>query len=306
MRKAHLLARKTGSVKVIEQPFPDSWIATTAPIALGFLTDITSEFILCRNNDSQNVLWPLITSQYKLWCVGRGNVENKNETSWSPSEALVRISCRELYRLSSRLFLDKALQSMSSNDRDRWTSLLLVLFSDLLAESLDAEIKVRSNLLAMKEKAGLERKDKDDDCELDFEVVKTPFGRGRLVDRHRKNKYPGAEIAVDVIELDFGATLFQPVRSVNQNPKDSIDLDIPTEVDGKIHVFVTNSAHSIDIGSPLFLRRAQFRMPIGCTRYRLLKYVVLRHTVFKNLSSMSSTIWLCWRPKTQLFLSLTI
>ena len=234
MRKAHLLAKRTDDdVKGTEQPFPDSWLATTAPIALGFLTDIASEFVVYRERAGREKLWPLIANQYKLWCVGRGGDES---VSWSLCEALVRVACRELFRLQRRVFVGAEFRELANIDLHNWATLMLSFFSALLAQSVDIEIDARNNLLELKEKASFDRKERDDDADLDFEVVQTPFGRGRLVNRRRKDYYPGFDIAVNVVELDFGAVLYQPLPNVNATTGNGNGSRITSEVDGKCRI----------------------------------------------------------------------
>jgi len=239
LRKAHLLAKKTDDVKVTEQPFPDSWLATTAPLALGLLTDITSEFVIYRKKEGQTKLWPLIANQFKLWCVGRNQQNGAADTAqWSPCEALVRTACRELYRLPRRVFLDAEFRELETSDQQAWSSLILSSFSELLAQSVTFEESARRILLELKEKTSFDRKDKEDADsvgDLDYEVVQTQFGRGRLVNRKRKDRHAGGvEIAVNVVELDFG-TLFQPLPEVKSGLAAVGQEDgnsIPSEVDG--------------------------------------------------------------------------
>jgi hypothetical protein len=54
-----------------EQPFPDSWIATTAPVALGTITDITSEIIMPRGAEGASELWPRVGSWSNSGAMGR-------------------------------------------------------------------------------------------------------------------------------------------------------------------------------------------------------------------------------------------
>jgi hypothetical protein len=86
-----------------EQPFPDSWISTTAPIALGCLTDIASEVIVSHGSDGAKVLWPLIETLVQRWCNGdaKSYRPSKLGSIWSPCEAMVRVACREINRFST-------------------------------------------------------------------------------------------------------------------------------------------------------------------------------------------------------------
>lgn len=256
MCKAYLLAKKLVSdeVKVTEQPFPDSWVATTAPLALGLLTDITTEFVVYREAEGQEILWPIIEQQYKLWCVGRAfgterNDPNADTKSWFPCEALVRIACRELYRLPRRLFADVEFISFAKSSQITWVSIVLNLFSVILTKSVQVEDVAWQNLLDLKEQETTDRKCLGTenlslvDESSNEELIDTPFGSGRI-DRESKYFYLdpeggiGTELVVNVVKLDFGATLYQPVEgslALVEHTSDARQIDtnrIPLEVDG--------------------------------------------------------------------------
>ena len=97
---------KKTSVKVQEdklQPFPDSWIATTASISLGTVTDIFGQIFIYQDNQGRNVLWPIVFDYYKRWILSKYNSNLTDDVSdlddgnddWIPCEALVRIACKE-------------------------------------------------------------------------------------------------------------------------------------------------------------------------------------------------------------------
>ena len=239
LRKAHRLASKSDDVKATEQPFPDSWLATTAPIALGLLTDIATKFVVFRGKEGREKVWHLIASQYRLWCIGQDSLIRKIEgVPWSPCEALVRIACRELYRLPHRVLMDREFLDLASSEQQAWSSLFVASFSEILAQSVDMEEIARRELLDLKDKSLFDRREKgdaDSDGDLDYEVVKTPFGRGRLVNPKRKDVYPeGVEIPVNVVDLDYG-TLFQPLPNPEGRRSSSLEdfNSIPSEVVGK-------------------------------------------------------------------------
>lgn len=248
LRKAHRLASKSDDIKATDQPFPDSWLATTAPIALGLLTDIASKFVIFRGKEGREMVWPLVASQYRLWCIGRDLSIGKIEAvPWSPCEALVRIACRELYRLPRRVLMDRDFLYLVSSEQQAWSSLFVSSFSDILAQSVDIEEIARRDLLDLKDKSLFDRREKgdaDSDGDLDYEVVQTPFGKGRLVNPKRKDRYPeGVEIPVNVVDLDYG-TLFQPLPNVEERRSSSHEdfNSIPSEVEGKFsEVFRTET-----------------------------------------------------------------
>jgi hypothetical protein len=164
----------------------------------------------------------------------------------------VRIGCLEVHRFPIRL--SELVPELSKADALSWTSLVMKLFSDVLAESVDIENTARLDLLQSKLRALGNRKGKQTDedtfdVEDDDEViVQTPFGRGRTLenrtDRH-VNLQGGNdfEVVTTVIALDFGATLFRPATApmkpppsekVNSTPGRDLALSgVPFEINGK-------------------------------------------------------------------------
>jgi hypothetical protein len=215
-------------VKILEQPFPDSWLVTAAPVALGLLTDIASEIVLHRGEEGRQKLWPIIESQYKLWCLGW--------STWRPCEALVRISCRELRRFPLRVA--EILPELSETEATSWTALILKLFSEIISENVAIQNTARQELVESKQKALVERNGKySDSVELDDEevIVNTTFGRGRLL-KKRVDKYSGVGVKVVVeveeITLDFGATLYRPATGLVQALSSSDEPAKPSPLDG--------------------------------------------------------------------------
>ena len=126
-----------------EQPFPDSWIATTAPVAMGFLTDISSEIVLAHGAAGRELIWPSIGSMIQRWCNG-----DTKESGWSPCEAVVRIACREMSRFSVRLA--DALTRLSPEEAIAWTQYFFQFSTGILFQSLDLESAVQDELLGAK------------------------------------------------------------------------------------------------------------------------------------------------------------
>jgi hypothetical protein len=239
-------------VKILDQPFPDSWLVTAAPVALGLLTDIASEIVLRRGEQGRQKLWPIIESQYKSWCLGcRPSKESTNggeDRNWQPCEALVRISCREIRRFPLRVA--EILPELSETEVTSWTSLILKLFSEIISENAAIQNTARQELVKLKQKALVERNGKfSDSVSLDDEevIMNTPFGRGRLL-KKRTDKYSevGVEVVVevDVITLDSGATLYRPATGLVQalssgdEPAKASPLDgVPFEINGECYHF---------------------------------------------------------------------
>lgn len=239
LRKAHILATKNSSEEgeVSEQPFPNSWLATTAPIALGLLTDIASEFVVYREDEGRTLLWPLIEQQYKLWCIGFPTDKGASEDDaimWSPCEALVRTSCMELARLSQRIFCDSEFADLSRSEQAQWGSKISTAFSDIVRGSVEKEELLVHSLTEVKDQVSLDRENQEDD--LGFEnlssrasSIQTPFGIGELL----TCKNEGSQ-SVDVVKLEWGAMLYQPSTSNDaETPIEPLTTTrIPDEVDG--------------------------------------------------------------------------
>lgn len=134
-----------GSKGSIEQPFPDSWISTTASIALGTLTDISSEILLGRGAEGGSTWRSTVAEIYQYWC-------NGDITKWVPCEAVVRIATAEFER-----FMTRATEKLSTNpDKNNvhvWSNHLIGFYSDILGKNLVAE-EIMMNLL-LEEKCGI-------------------------------------------------------------------------------------------------------------------------------------------------------
>ena len=239
MCKAYLLAQKSAAddAKRIEQTFPDSWIATTAPLALGLLTDIASEFVIHRRQEGQETLWHLISDQYRRWMVGRIHPLDEDalsdiEPSWFPCEALVRVAANELLRLPQRVFSAPKFLDLETPEQMNWVSYFMNLFSTILIENNRIEKMTQQNLIALRRELQL-------DSTNDDESVDTPFGPGRVLSvRNDLYADSGSQltkvIPVTVIELDYGAILFQPVSGPpTQSYAENVSKDIPSEVNSK-------------------------------------------------------------------------
>lgn len=143
------------------------------------------------------------------------------------------------------MFDDAEFSDLAKSDQMKWVSLVLNLFSDVLAVSTQIEDAARHNLLELKEQASIDRKQLEtdiDDESFDQRLIETPFGRGRIV-RIRNDCYAapagveGIKVAMNIVELDFGATLYQPIqgslsKTANRDTAQSVSNGIPSEVNG--------------------------------------------------------------------------
>lgn len=256
LQKAFALAKKAGAASTLEQPFPDSWIATTAPLALGLLTDITTEICMWRGSEGRQKLWPLIANQLKSWCI-EYTEKRSSAGHWRPCEALVRIACREIRRCLIRL--SSWVHERDDADSSFWASTILSMFSDILSKSVEREETVIKHLIRAKTSAMLGRNGQAAAESLDLSEgsptraagrIKTAYGNGMILETkevdYKPSKVP--EVASDVpkrfkimgyfgnaqamdascdsttvtttvIKLDCGATLYQPRAAITHGEK---------------------------------------------------------------------------------------
>jgi len=175
LSKAYTL-KKTGAEKRIQmQPFPDSWIATTAPIALGLLSDVVISSSLELGKEGREVFWPTIMSQLVRWSVGSsketiqckqvtdsefiGDVMIVDVKEWQPCEALVRIGCKEWSRLFRRVL--QAVPTLDQVEGKAWLKEMSTSLSDTLLKNIELEEKIRDDIVESK-LASLEKRGHND------------------------------------------------------------------------------------------------------------------------------------------------
>mmetsp|Transcript_13366 Transcript_13366/g.26848 ORF Transcript_13366/g.26848 Transcript_13366/m.26848 type:complete len:1000 (+) Transcript_13366:107-3106(+) len=131
LSEAHKFAKKDIESKDnVEQPFPDSWISTTAPIALGALTDISSEILLVRGAGA--TVWrSTVAKIYQHWC-------NGDITKWVPCEAVVRIATSECERFMIRT-TDNLSTLADKNNAKMWANHILEFYADIMGKNLGVE-----------------------------------------------------------------------------------------------------------------------------------------------------------------------
>ena len=111
-----------------EQPFPDSWISTTAPIALGTLTDISSEILFARGAEGAKIWRSTVGATYLRWC-------NGDITTWVPCEAVVRISTSELNRFMNRV--TRLIPTIAEKeDANAWGNQLIEFYTEVMGRNL--------------------------------------------------------------------------------------------------------------------------------------------------------------------------
>jgi len=219
----------------VEHPFPDSWIATTAGISLGLLTDIMGSVVfMMENEDIRRNIWSAYVDYMQFWIGGKNIDEGKThgslcydgeskikhsddnieddlsgitqsedgeEVLWQPCEALIRLSIHEFCRLSTSLSDISTLLTEQSN-RYWWDSFVSSLSSFLELSRL-IHMDTQTNLIEAKleelkkHKAG---------------GMKTPYGSAALIDdRDTRDDIDSDVYRVRILKLDWGATLYQPL-----------------------------------------------------------------------------------------------
>lgn len=230
LSKAYTLLRKAPIQKNIEEPFPDSWVATTAPIALGMLTDIFCLIASNYSSEEAKDLWPVTIGQMQKWTVGspHGIASASSNSSWSPSEALVRIGCKEIAHLSETVFT--LFPDMEKKDVVMWLGFLCQNLAESLEHNIELETKLHESVsreikemdeVLLKEQIYLNSVDEDDisfgmnsedDDDISFGLLDTPFGSGTLVGQ-RTDEYDYCTVTISIIKLDCGATLYSQLDS---------------------------------------------------------------------------------------------
>lgn len=156
LSKAYNLKKKDADKRVVDlQPFPDSWIATAAPVALGMISDLVCEHFLNLGQQGREMLWPLLMGQFLRWSIGvsqdmvevdKVTDDNGNEIfvdieEWQPCEALVRIGCKEWGRCLQRVA--GAIPRLPQEESQQWLSIL----SSHISDALTTNVTLQSRLI---------------------------------------------------------------------------------------------------------------------------------------------------------------
>jgi len=213
LRRAHILAQKAdveGS-RLQDQPFPDSWIASTAPSAIGCLIDVASELVFHLPEKEMRLMWSIITKPLAQWCTGNGN-----STGWTPCEALIRMVSNSLVVLASRALVSKhptvAVTAIGE------------LYANLFRQCTDTQKHLHKSLEKAKSLSQPAMLDEDD------AIVTTSFGVGRVVGEKAWTRNGELVSVIEVVKLHFGASLYRP-KPLGDVAGDK-EPSIPVEVDG--------------------------------------------------------------------------
>jgi brefeldin A-inhibited guanine nucleotide-exchange protein len=213
LRNAYKLLNKDAVGKNIDEPFPDSWVATTGPIALGMLTDFFQFFVINFPVEDVRSLWNLTVGQIQTWIVG---IPFRTENSQSSTlfEALSRIGSAELVHLTNSLW--NIMPQLQEMHRVRY---LMGHLCESLAHSLSYAVDLEKELLAA---ASYEVQSLERNLQLvmdgalesegkmladEMNYMHTCYGKGRLLSI-RKDEYPDGIVKIATVELESGSTLF--------------------------------------------------------------------------------------------------
>jgi brefeldin A-inhibited guanine nucleotide-exchange protein len=230
LTQAYTLLRKAPIQKNIEEPFPNSWVATTAPIALGMLTDI---FCLIASNyeaEEAKDLWPVTIGQMQKWAVGSpfGISSSSSQSSWAPCEALVRIGCKEISHLSDTVFT--LFPSMEEEDVTMWLGFLCQNLAESLSHNIELERELHEsvsreikeiNQVLLNEQTILSA----DDDERSLSFVHTQYGSGTL-DGQRTDKYKDGNVTISIVKLESGATLYGTIDMKSSQDSNTMENEL--------------------------------------------------------------------------------
>jgi brefeldin A-inhibited guanine nucleotide-exchange protein len=215
LSKAFTLLNKSPIKKNIEEPFPDSWVATTAPIALGMFTDIFCLIMTHYESSVAKDLWAVTAGLMKNWAVGSpcGFKASESKVAWSPSEALVRIGCKEISHLSKTVFT--LFPNMKKHEVAAWLGFLCQNLAETLALNVELESELHGDMLSeiseMEIRLAQEQASQTIQETIDKEtksvVCETPYGKGTVIGS-RIDEYDGVSVDISVVKLDSGATMY--------------------------------------------------------------------------------------------------
>ena len=193
------------------------------------LTDFFCMIVMRYELDDARKMWPIIMGQMQQWAVGCPLTVENNSTQWSPCEALVRIGCKEISRLSETLITLLPKMENSESDVKIWLNVLCKNLGDTLAYSIELEGKLYYEFQRIaggkgettehdEEKAVVSSvaEDREEDVKLTLSEdtqqnrVSTPYGDGEAVHKRVDVHSSSESVEIDVVRLDSGATLYGP------------------------------------------------------------------------------------------------
>jgi hypothetical protein len=234
----------SGDVGNHEEPFPDSWVATTGPIALGMLTDFFCMIILRYDLHDARKMWPIVMGQMQRWAVGCPLTIEDRSAAWNPSEALVRIGCKEISRLSETLIT--LLPRMKDSDAKTWLNVLCKNLGDTLTYSIELEGNLHSDFNNLIVGNGNNFKNDNEQTTVHSGIdistspqqdigISTPYGNGIILNQ-RIDEHPYSQVVkMDIVRLDFGAILYGPSNDhAQQENETKLKVDDNSERESQV------------------------------------------------------------------------
>ena len=213
--------------KNIEEPFPDSWVATVAPIALGMLTDVFCCIVVNYKISEARELYDLTMKQMKKWALGTSSsfMSVEDLATERYCEALVRIGCNEISHLSETVFA--LFPAMEEEAVKMWLSFLCEHLAEVLSYDVELENNLYSNMKADIHKTGNnkienekknEKSSQEGPIKNDEGIVETLYGMGTVVGE-RHDEYGEETVKISIIRLQSNATVFGQFSSISKNPE---------------------------------------------------------------------------------------
>jgi len=235
LSKTHTLLNKEAFVeKNIEEPFPDSWVATVAPIALGMLTDVFCCIVLNYEITEARELYDLTMKQMKKWALGTSSsfVSVEDLATERYCEALVRIGCNEISHLSETVFA--LFPAMEEEAVKMWLGFLCEHLAEVLSYDVELEDNLYSNMKAEIHRTGnnkIENQKKNkilsqEGCINDEGIVETLYGMGTVVGE-RDDEHGKETVKMSIIRLQSNATVFGQLSNILKNQ------ELETTTDGE-------------------------------------------------------------------------
>lgn len=195
----------------IDEPFPDSWVATTGPLALGMLTDIFCSFVLKFSLEESIMIWPLTVGNIQKWVNGSPYGVDDQE-DFVPCEAITRIGSAELAHLTENLFM--IFHHLNVEYVRNLLGLLCESLANALSKNVDLERKLLlaasvdiehfQNSLQVNDHPSLES---NPVTITERNVVETAYGSGKII-TFRIDQHPDGNIKMALIKLESGSNLY--------------------------------------------------------------------------------------------------
>ena len=207
------------------------------------LTDFFSEKIVNYGLEGRTLIWPMIISQMQRSIIGdpitegrkkmeTTSVELMEPNSWKPCEALVRIGCKEISRLTQTLI--DSLPRLNDVEGIAWINTHCLNLADTISKNIEVESILHTELVRAKihldgesDRTGGRRSTATAEKN---KRVSTLFGYGHLVGKRVDYYEKDAHRAIDIniVKLDSGAMIYGPLYEID-GTETSTDYDTPSD-----------------------------------------------------------------------------